>query len=764
MRTRLAAASLSSSGSEALRAHLPLRRCASYLASGRPGCEIARLEQRSTHEERRSEAQPDRNCVARPRVHRDGAAVALEVDARVVDAVPELGDHDAADLGVEPLDQALGEVVGVGARGSVVVEVGRDRLRLRQADPDRQPALAIGLDQDHDRGVGVAVEGEPLHAHRHLVVGGPCPEREAPVAARQAEHGEQGDEAAHRRPRRELSLPNAGRPRLGSLGLRRWSGRLDSNQRPLRPERSALPNCATPRQRRPEYCRFRPLRRPAVKRLPCGPPLLGRRPRLDAALFAGICAVAFAVTFLGVIARPVWFVSRPRPTLAALAAVTLLAAWPLVRLSPPGLALSIDPSTEPLLPAGDPARAVYEQAVRDFGDDEVFVIALETDDVFRRERLALLRRVTDEIAKLPEVRSVQSLSDVIAFHWNPEVESIDVGRFIDEIPQSEAELAALRARALADPLYQRALVSDDGRTAAVNVSFRKMTDKQFLDAKLEERIEAILAAESGADVRFHVAGRPHLKHAVYHGMLRDLRVLVPAALLVLALVLWVCFGTRRSVILPLGVVSVSLLWTYGAIAFLDRPLSILTTMLGPMLISVGCVYGVHVVGRYEEEAATAADPRAAALATLEHVRLPVLVSGATTLIGFGANLITDVPAVFELGAFSLLGVAAMTLLTAVGIPPLLALLPLRDASSRTRLAARLGELFDRRLIALSGFVAGHPGALVAAFTTLTIVSALMIPRIVIDTDYLSFFSPDKPVRRDFDAVNRLLSGAIPLYV
>ena len=26
-----------------------------------------------------------------------------------------------------------------------------------------------------------------------------------------------------------------------------WSGRLDLNQRPLRPERSALPNCATPR-------------------------------------------------------------------------------------------------------------------------------------------------------------------------------------------------------------------------------------------------------------------------------------------------------------------------------------------------------------------------------------------------------------------------------------------------------------------------------------------------------------------------------------
>jgi predicted RND superfamily exporter protein len=465
-----------------------------------------------------------------------------------------------------------------------------------------------------------------------------------------------------------------------------------------------------------------------------------------------------------VIARPAWFVLRPRATLASLAAVTLLAAAPLVRLSPPGFALQLDPSTEPLLPAGDPARDVYDEAVLEFGDDEVFVVALETDDVFRRERLALLRRVTDAIARLPEVRSVQSLTDVIAFHWNPDEESIDVGRFIDDIPSSDAALADLHARALADSLYRRTLVSDDGRTAAVNVTFRELTDKEFLDARLEERIEAILAPERGPDVRFHIAGRPHLKHAVYHGMLRDLRVLVPVALLVLAAVLWVCFGTRRSVVLPLGVVSVSLLWTYGAIAFLDRPLSILTTMLGPMLISVGSVYGVHVVGRYEEEAATARDPREAALATLAHERLPMLVSGATTVIGFGANLITDVPAVFELGAFSLLGVASMTLLSVIGIPPLLALMPLRPAGSGTRLAARIGEVFDRRLVALAGFVSSHANALVLGFGALTVASACLIPRIVIDTDYLTFFAEDAPVRRDFDTVNRLLSGAIPLFV
>jgi predicted RND superfamily exporter protein len=462
--------------------------------------------------------------------------------------------------------------------------------------------------------------------------------------------------------------------------------------------------------------------------------------------------------------RPAWFLARPRVTLAALAAVTALACLPLLRFAPLRLGLEIDPSTEPLLPRGDPARAVYEEAVREFGDDEVFVVAMETDDVFRRERLLQLRRVTDAIARLPEVRSVQSLTDVIAFRWDAEAEWIEVGRFVDEIPETPQGLARLRERALADPLYRRALVSDDGRSAAVNVTFREMTDKEFLDSRLEERIRAILASEADGALRFHIAGRPHLKHAVYHGMLRDLRVLVPAALGVLATVLFVCFGTRRSVLLPLGVVAVAIVWTYGAIAFLERPLSILTTMLGPMLISVGCVYGVHVVSRYEEEAASAASPRAAALATLEHERWPLLVSGATTLIGFGANLITDSPAVFELGAFSLLGVASMTLLSAAGIPPLLALLPLRPAGSGTRVAARIGAVLDRRLVDLSGFVVRRSTTLVLAFTLLTVTSIALIPRIVIDTDYLSFFSPDAPVRRDFDAVNRLLSGAIPLFV
>jgi predicted RND superfamily exporter protein len=207
-----------------------------------------------------------------------------------------------------------------------------------------------------------------------------------------------------------------------------------------------------------------------------------------------------------------------------------------------------------------------------------------------------------------------------------------------------------------------------------------------------------------------------------------------------------------------------LLWTYGAMAFLDRSLSILTSLLGPMLIAIGSVYGVHVLGRYEEEAARASNPAEAALGTLLHERLPLGVSGATTVIGFGANLISDVPAVIELGAFSMFGVVSMTLLSMAGLPALLALMPLRPAGSGTRLAAFIGDRLDAGLLGLANFVCRRATALLVGFAELGVGSAALIPRIVIDTDYLSFFAPEAPVRREFDAVNRLLSGAIPLFV
>jgi predicted RND superfamily exporter protein len=494
-----------------------------------------------------------------------------------------------------------------------------------------------------------------------------------------------------------------------------------------------------------------------------GPPREVRLPPFELAVAV---TLAFAAAFAAVAWRPALVTEHPWVVLAATALVTIAACVPLVALDPLRLAIEIDPSTEPLLPIDDPARESYQRAVKDFGDDEVYVVAMETESgVFRREALERLRRVNDAIARLPEVRRVQSLADVVAFHWVPEEEWIDVGRFLDEIPEDPARLDALKARALEDPLYRRSLVSADGRTAAINVTFDKMTDREFIDSRLDARIGEVLDAEAAPGVRFHVAGRPHVKDAVYHWMLRDLRLLIPASFALFAVLLFVVFGTRRGVVLPIAMTLLATVWTFGAIAFLGRPLSLLTVLLPPTLITMGTVYGIHALSRYEEEARATADPKEAALRCLEHLRVPVLVSGFTTIAGWLALMNTNIPAVLEVGAFASLGIAALTLLTLTAFHAVLALAPIRAAGTGAHgPSERIAERMDRALAAIADFTRTRPTPIIAAFALAVAAAASLIPRIEIDTDYLSFFSADAPIRRDFETVDRLLAGAVPLYV
>jgi predicted RND superfamily exporter protein len=485
---------------------------------------------------------------------------------------------------------------------------------------------------------------------------------------------------------------------------------------------------------------------------------------MDPLVFSAIVAAGFALALAGSALWPRAVIAGAGFVLLALLIPTALSLVALLERDPLRIDLAIDPSTEPLLPRGDPARAAYLEAVKNFGDDQVYAVAMETDDIFQSERLHALRRVTDSIARLPEVRRVQSLTDVIAFRYEADGDWIEVTSLIEDIPEDAAALEALRARTLQDPLYRRTLVSDDGGTASVNVTLRELTDNELIDSRLDARILEILAGEEREGVRFHVAGRPHIKDRVYHLMLDDMRLLIPIALLVVAVGLGIVFGTRRGVTLPLSVISLATLWTFGAMATLELPLTVLTTLLAPTLAAVGSVYGIHVIAQYEEEALHASGPREAALSTLEQLRLPVLVAGFTTMIGFGALLITEVPAVFEVGSFAVLGIASITLLSLVGMPAALAFMPLRPAGAGTRLAAQIATTLDARLESLAGFSARHSRTILVVFGVVFAGCLASIPNIVVDTDYLSFFDEDSPIRQEFEAVDRLLAGAIPLYV
>jgi predicted RND superfamily exporter protein len=468
-----------------------------------------------------------------------------------------------------------------------------------------------------------------------------------------------------------------------------------------------------------------------------------------------------AVLALGVgsaFRHPAWVIAHARGVLIAIVGLSAGAALALIHPTTGAPRVGLDASEQPLMVREDPARSLYEEITRRFGHDDQIQIAMSLPSIWTADALAALRDVTRRLAELPHVRRVESLANTPDYRYDAEWGGISLRELIEELPAGPAERAALRDRVLADPVHSKLWVSPDGSMSGILISLAEVSDQELIESGFHEALRAALAGVSLPGLRWHIAGRPHVKAEAVDIMVHDLRVLIPLSVAVASVVVWLLTRSLLCVALPLAAALLATLWTFASLAVAEVDINLVTIVLGPTLISLGGLYGVHVVSvhrRYEEPAAT---PRAAALSTLRYVRLPVLLAGLSTCAGFSALLLAGVPATAELGLFGVVGIGSLTFLSLTALPCCLALGP-KPAGSRARRGA-----FEGLLRVLGGWVTSRPGAVLGVFAGAALVAALLLPRVVVDTDYLTFFDADAAVRRDFRAIAEGLVGPTPLYL
>lgn len=444
-----------------------------------------------------------------------------------------------------------------------------------------------------------------------------------------------------------------------------------------------------------------------------------------------------------------WIVARPRRVLAlnllATAVFGLFAAR-----------VRIESSLESVLPRGDPAIAYYERIRSLFGGDDVGVIGVRADDLFAPGTLAKIAHVTKAVAALDGVESVLSITnakDVAADIVTPPP-------LLPRLPPTPEDIAALRARLDEVPLYRENLVAPDWRGAAINVVFEPLGGTRYADLRLDERIAAILAEVEGPE-RWYYTGAEHVKQAAVDLMRGDLFRFTPLALAAIAVSLWASFRTKRGVVLPVVTVSLALVWTVGALVLSGRAIGLGTFVLPPLLLVVGASYAIHVMARYYEAAEIGGDRRAVALGGLERVGLPLVISAMVTTTGFGALMANRIPAIWELGAFSALGVVCLTVVCLTFLPAALALLPVEKVAVRAHDGS---PALERTLGRLARQVASSRGRIAITAAVAAVLALLGIRRIEVDSDFLRYFSPRSAVRQANEVINRAIVGSNPFYV
>ncbi|GAF81487.1 unnamed protein product, partial [marine sediment metagenome] len=167
----------------------------------------------------------------------------------------------------------------------------------------------------------------------------------------------------------------------------------------------------------------------------------------------------------------------------------------------------------------------------------------------------------------------------------------------------------------------------------------------------------------------------------------------------------VAFSFRRlsNLYLPLLIVILTAVWTFGLLGVLGVPLNFLTIAVLPLLLGVGIDDAIHMLHRYDGERRAGSSGETAIDTAVTRTGRALLLTTLTTVVGFSSLLVSRSPTIQHFGLLAGFAMLTSFIVTMTVIPASKHLLrePAEDAGTLPRDETRLGRILRRYVEALS---------------------------------------------------------------
>jgi predicted RND superfamily exporter protein len=225
--------------------------------------------------------------------------------------------------------------------------------------------------------------------------------------------------------------------------------------------------------------------------------------------------------------------------------------------------------------------------------------------------------------------------------------------------------------------------------------------------------------------------------------------------------LFALFRRAAAVVLPLIVVSLSIVSTFGAMALLEMPLGIPTQILPSFLLAVGVGGSVHLLVIFFRAYDDGQSREQAAAHALHHSGLAIVMTALTTAGGLVSFLNAEVQPVSDLGIFAPIGIGLGLTYCMVLLPALLHTLPLKRLPARE---AGQSNWIEQVLLWTGDRCVRHPKTVLACMSAILLFAIVGMTRLTFDYDPISWFPEDDPIRIATEFVNDQLGGSVSLEI
>lgn len=371
----------------------------------------------------------------------------------------------------------------------------------------------------------------------------------------------------------------------------------------------------------------------------------------------------------------------------------------------------LDASADSLLLEDDPDLEYSRQINIRYGiRDAVTIAYTPVGDLFSRAELNRLNELRLQLLEIEDVESVDSILNVPIFEDTPLTGiSEDYLTLMDE----ELDLISAREEIIRSPVFRNAVISPDGLTAGMLVSFSiDETARSLLSRRTELRNKAreqVLAVEESQELQqveenyaqhsvlaadrqhanialvretldryrdgaqIYLGGAPMIADDLVTFVQSDLSNFSFAVVILIIFALGLIFRKIRWVVLPLACCAVAGTIMVGVLGLMDWRVTVVSSNFISLLLIITISLTVHLTVRYRELRATRHFSNHDKL--LRHSVLsmfrPCLYTALTTAVAFGSLIVSGILPIITFGWMMMMGVATALIVAFTLFPALL---------------------------------------------------------------------------------------------
>ncbi|XRO77538.1 MMPL family transporter [Methanocaldococcus sp. 10A] len=321
---------------------------------------------------------------------------------------------------------------------------------------------------------------------------------------------------------------------------------------------------------------------------------------------------------------------------------------------------------EKMLPQNNPIiKTLYE--VRDeFGGTDVIIICIKLKpsdscdkvvDIRDPRVLKAIKELEDNLRYVDGITDVNSPVDIIIQKNNGVVPNdIDtVKNILSKLPENE----------------RRKIFNSDYSMTVVYAYTDVGGNQKKLMRLMEDVNERIKETPFPPGVEAIATGTPPMRKLLDELMKESQKFTTIVGLIGILIILIIYFRKPLSSIMPLLPVLIAVIWTGGAMGFLDIPLDMATAGIGSLILGLGIDYGIHLMHRYDEERKKGASIDKAIETAVVETGTAVMATTATTVVGFLALVLAPLPLMANLGKVCALGITFSMIIVLTLLPALI---------------------------------------------------------------------------------------------